>query len=324
MEETDGLVYSYLLDGKGGGRRLGWDGVRSWRPEQGVLWVHLNYAGSESARWLREEAGLDELTYESLVAEDPRPRSVATDGRLLVFLRGVNLNPGADPEDMVSVRAVMDSTRIVTLRRRKVMATDDIQAAIEAGDGPTATGDFLAGLANSLMDRMGGVLEDLDDAVDGLEDEVLTAESYELRPKIAMLRRQAISLRRYLAPQRDALLRLQMEKADWLCDICRLHLREAADRMTRYVEDLDSARERASVTHEELDGRLSERMNRTMYILSIVATIFLPLSFLTGLLGINVGGIPGADNPEAFIIVCALAAVLAAFMVYLFKRKKWL
>jgi len=324
MEESGGLVYAYILDGKGGGRGTGWEGVRSWSPGQGVLWVHMNYAGDESSRWLAEEAGLDELTREALVSEDPRPRSAATDGRLLVFLRGVNLNPGADPEDMVSVRAVIDSSRIITLRRRKVMATDDIRDAIEAGSGPVSSGEFLAELANALMDRMGVVLDELDDAVDELEDEVLTAESYELRPKIAALRRQAISLRRYLAPQRDALARLQMEKADWLGDMCRLHLREAADRMTRYVEDLDSARERASVTHEELDGRLSERMNRTMYILSIVATIFLPLSFLTGLLGINVGGIPGANDPSAFLIVCTLAATLAVFMVYVFKRKKWL
>ncbi len=137
------------------------------------------------------------------------------------------------------------------------------------------------------------VLSELDDRVDELEDEVLGGESYELRAKIGSLRRETISLRRYLAPQRDAVARLQNERVPWLDEVTRVHLREIADRTTRYVEDLDSARDRAAVTQDELNSRLSERMNKTMYVLSIVAGIFLPLGLLTGLLGINVGGIPG-------------------------------
>jgi zinc transporter len=103
-----------------------------------------------------------------------------------------------------------------------------------------------------------------------------------------------------------------------------VHLREIADRTTRYVEDLDSARDRAAVTQDELNSRLSERMNKTMYVLSIVAGIFLPLGLLTGLLGINVGGIPGTQSPFAFLIVCALLVLVAILQAVLFKRMRWL
>ena len=101
-------------------------------------------------------------------------------------------------------------------------------------------------------------------------------------------------------------------------------IREIAERTTRFVEDIDSARDRAAIAHEELNNRLSEQMNKAMYTLSIVAAIFLPLGLLTGLLGINVGGIPGTESHWAFGIVSFVLVGIAAVLIWIFKRMKWL
>lgn len=289
MKGDDGLIFAYRLNGQGGGQDIGWSEIGKASPDD-LLWIHLNYRGAEVRRWLMEESGIDPLICEALLATETRPRVVAAGNGLLVILRGVNLAPGADPEDMVSLRMWIDGHRIVTMRYQHLMAIEDLRASIISGTGPTGTGSFLVEIANRLVERMGDVLSDLDDSVDSLEDQVLTAESYEIRPKLASLRRQAIGLRRYLAPQREVLARLQTERATWLSELDRVRLREVADRTTRYVEDLDAARDRAAVTQEELNSRLSEQMNNRMYVLAIVAGIFLPLGLLTGLLGINVGG----------------------------------
>ena len=114
------------------------------------------------------------------------------------------------------------------------------------------------------------------------------------------------------------------ERIDWLSDTDRSRLRESADRTTRFVEELDLVRERAIVIQEDLSSRLSEKMDRTMYVLSIVSAIFLPLGFLTGLLGINIGGIPGADYGGAFFVFCALLVGIVGFQIWLFKSKKWM
>ena len=204
------------------------------------------------------------------------------------------------------------------------MAVDDIRKAVIAGNGPTGPGDFLENLADRLAFRMGTVISDVDDTVDELENEVLTEQSYELRQKIATVRRTAISMRRYLAPQRDVMARLHNEKVKWLSDMDRMRLREIADITTRYVEDLDAVRDRATVIQEELNNRLSEQMNKTMYVLSIVTGIFLPLGLLTGLLGINVGGIPGTENPWAFAVFCLILVGVAGGQIWLFKRKRWM
>ncbi len=324
MTGEAGLIFGYLLDGQGGGKSLGWDKVKQWQPAHGVLWLHMEYSDPYVQQWILQESGLDEVTAEALLAEETRPRSMLGANGLLLTLRGINPNPEADPEDMVAVRMWSDGKRIMTTRRRRLLAASLLSQAIEKGRGPCNAGEFVESLTDRIVEGMADVVDGISDEVDNLEELVLTMESYELRPMIAEVRRNAIGLRRYLAPQREAVSRLFNEKVEWLSEMDRLRLRESADRTTRFVEDLDLARERAVVVQEELLSRLSEKMDRTMYVLSIVAAIFLPLGFLTGLLGINVGGIPGADYKGSFVIFCVTLVVIVVLQVWLFKRKKWM
>jgi len=323
MTQKDGLIHAFVLDSKGGGRQIGWDELRTWKPGDGALWVHLDRTTRASQKWLQSQAHLDPLVCEALLQEETRPRSVPINDGLLVILRGVNLNPGADPEDMVSIRMWIDAARVISLRRHRVMAADDLRKQLVVGTGPTSPGDFLVRIADRLMDRMGSVVAGIEEQADELEEKVVTAQSHELRSALSDLRRQAIGLRRYIGPQRDVTSRLQTEQVSWLTPSHRAQLREIADRVMRHAEDLDAVREHAAVTHEELVSRLSEQMNRNMYVLSLVAAVFLPLGLLTGLLGINVGGIPGAEYHWAFVIVCAILGVLATIQIILFRRMRW-
>lgn len=324
MDINNGLIAAYILDGKGGGRAIEWQEINNWSEDDGILWVHLDYTTASGEKWLKDESGLDELVISALTSEDPRPRSAVMKDGLLVALRGVNMNPGADPEDMVSIRLWINGNRIISTRRRKLLSIVTLKEAIEQGNGPTTTGDFLVDLSSRLVDRMADVVDGIENKADLLEEQVLSVQGHQLRPIISELRREAISLRRYLAPQREAMSRLYNERVPWLNDMDRLRLREVADSTMRYIEDLDSARERAIVIQEELMSRISEQMDKRMYVLSIVAAIFLPLGFLTGLLGINVGGIPGAEYKESFIIFCGVLVLVSSLQIYIFKKMKWM
>jgi zinc transporter len=214
------------------------------------------------------------------------------------------------------------------------MALNDVGVRLDKGTGPKGPGDFLSFVADRLVDRMIPTLTSLNDEVDDLEGIILDGEvgaktvissSGDFRQRLSRVRRKAISLRRYLSPQREALTRMQMEDQTWLAPRHRVLLREASDHVTRYIEDLDAIRDRGAVIQDELRNRLSEDMNRTMYVLIVVAAILLPLSFLTGLLGINVDGMPGAkDTPMAFWWVVALLSLFAAAQAWLFRRLKWI
>ncbi len=320
MTLNDALVCAYLFDGSERAATIDASAVDSLTRESGWVWVHLDRTHENTDRWLRDTADLDPLAVEALLAEETRPRSVSIQDGLLVILRGVNLNVGADPEDMISIRIWIDATRVISLRARKMMAVKDLRERIEQGHAPATPGSLLVELASLLIDRMGPVLDDLNDAVDQVEEDVLQAPSHESRTKLSQMRRQAISLRRFLAPQREVLARLHGDRTPLFSDSDRGELREILDRLTRYVEELDSARDRAAVTQEELSGRISDQMNKNMYLLSLVAGIFLPLGLLTGLLGINVGGMPGVDSKWAFTIVCVILVVLAGIVAWLFRK----
>ena len=325
MEQDTGLITAYILDGQGSGRKISWNEINTWQPDQGVLWVHLNYTAKDTQEWLKKSSHLDKFVTHSLLARETRPRSVVNKKGILVLLRGVNLNPGKDPEDMVSIRIWLDEKRIITTRNQRLLSVQDLEATIKAKRGPKTNSELLLMLGDFLLSRIGDAVNEIDAEVDLLEQNVLTEENFELRSQIAESRRQAIAIRRYLAPQRDAFYRLQLEDTnDWFTSSDKLHLQESNDRIIRYIEDLDSARERASVTQEELSNKLSEQMNRRMYLLSLVAVIFLPLTFITGLLGINVDGIPGAKYHHAFAVVCSICVVIFAGLYVTFKRKRWM
>jgi zinc transporter len=325
MADQNGLVFAYRIDDEGKSRPIGWEELSATDKGEGWLWIHLDRSAPQARKWLAEESGIDPLIVsEALLDEETRPRFTATEDGLLLILRGVNLNPGADPEDMVSIRLWIEAERVISVRQRRLLAVDDLRQAMEEANGPKTPGELVANLADGLVDRMSDVISNLNDRLDDLEDEVVSTQRSELRGELNALRREGIILRRYIAPQRDALSRLTSAKPSLLKKSHLTRLGEVADDITRHVENLDAARERAAVVQDELMNRLSEQLNKNMYVLSIIAGIFLPLGFIVGLLGVNVDGIPGEKTPWAFAALCVLMVGLGVFEVWLFRRFRWI
>lgn len=313
-----------VLDGRGGATSLDAAGLQNWTDGDGALWVDVDLNSDSSRTWVRSRAMLERTVADNLLASETRPRAVATASGLLIVLRGVNLNPGADPEDMVAVRVWLDDKRVITSRRRRTLSVQDIADDLEAGAGPTTTGSFLVFLIAKLTDRIGKVVAEIEDETDGIELEIPTGDIAGLRAQLSDLRRQVASIRRFLAPQRDSLDRLYRQPGAFLTELEAQELREETDRLTRYLEDLDLARERALVTQEELLNRIAQEQNQRMYLLSVVAAIFLPLSFLTGLLGMNVAGLPGTEASYGFAVSAATMILIGIGLILFFRWKKWI
>ena len=320
-----GLLHAFLLDGQGGAMRLDWDGVRAWQPADGVLWLNLDYTRADAQQWLDDESGIDLLMREALLEPDPRPRATPHGEHLLVIARGINQNEGSEPEDMISVRAWIEPQRIITMRHRVSRSLKALAAAVEKGKGPQTAGGLLVELVEHIVEHVVARVDKLGDEIAACEDQVLsTGRGGKLRARVADLRRRAIQLRRYLAPQREALGKLAQVALPWFHDAHHERVAEAAGRMTRTIEELDAARDRAAVTHEELAGRLGELTNTRLYVLSIMTAIFLPLGFVTSLLGVNVGGVPGTSVEWGFWALCGLFAIGIVIQLLLFRRWRWI
>jgi zinc transporter len=316
------LLWAYCIKSNGQAQELSRDQLPYQCAENEYLWVHLQSDMPDAMTMLKQLA-VDEDVAAGLTAMETRPRAFAINGGALVFLRGINVNPGAEPEDMVSLRLWLNGNTIISARRheRKLLSVQDAREQVIKGAAPDSPAELLIAIVSKIADRISDILDDLDEGL--ISFEIAQSFNKQDRQALASLRRRSASMRRYLAPQRDALDSL-FRLPGALKEDQAYDLREQADRMTRYVEDLDLARERTIVLQDELRNHIADQQGVRMYVLSMVTAIFLPLSFLTGVFGMNVAGLPGTDTPNAFSNLMIGMLVLAVFMLIAMVWKKWL
>jgi zinc transporter len=322
-KHDDALILAAILDGAGGARELRWDDIDRWRVEDGVLWLHFYLDEPQAREWLVQRSGLDPIVCNALLMPETRPRAVVIGDGLLLMLRGVNLNPGAEPEDMVSVRVWADAQRVITVRRRKLMGMQDLIDDFAVQAGPRNAAEFVVKLSEYITTRMAPVIAQIHENLDSIEEEVLTRRDAEIRGRLSEIRRRVIRLRRFIGPQRDTLTQMVRERLTWFGPDDMTAMREVAFAITRHLEDLDVAREQAIVTHDELTAYVGEQLGRTMYFLALVTTFFLPITFLAGLLGMNIGGLPGVpaeQHPDAFALTIAAMVAIIGFQLWIFRR----
>jgi len=316
---------AWILSPDGKATPLQADEVGKAMPDPAPTWLLLNRTAPGLEEWLVENAIVRPELIKPLLMEDTRPRCDQFKEGVLLNLRGVNLNPGADPEDMLSLRMWITDRAIVALHRYRIMAVQDIIELLKIGEGPESIGHFLTLVAENLTERMSPVVQRLDEQLDQMDSQLDAADARTdnraLLDQLAAIRPVVTALRRFIAPQQVALSKLSTLQVDWLDELDRISLRHTVDQVTRIVEDLDALRERATITKDAIQQNMSDAMTKSMNWLSAVAFVFLPLGFLTGLLGINVGGMPGVENPWAFAGVCVGLTVVGV-AVWLYMRAK--
>lgn len=322
----DNNAYSHgvIFDGNGGAKKISFEELDNYNSEMGLLWVHFDYTQKESIDWITNKSNLDSIIVDALLSQVTRPRTTILNDSVLLALRGINLNPNSDPEDMISIRLYVSKNIIISTKKRDLFSVNDILEYLKEGVGPKNSSEFLIELTNRLTERMEDYILDLEDRTSSLEELSIESSNSNLRNNISQIKRESISLKRYLSPQKEAIYKLYEQKISWLEEYEKIQLREINHRLIKYIEDLDSIKDKLSLIQEEISNNLSEQLNQRMYVLSIISAIFLPLGFLTGLLGINVGGIPGAENNFSFYIFTIFLATIVGIQLYIFKKKRWL
>ena len=315
---THGLIHALKLtqQGSASAAELTADGDATW--------LHFDAADPETSQWLLSAGGLNMVAASALTTEETRPRVLRRGDNLVLTLRGVNRLPGAEAEDMVSLRIWTNGSRLISARLRPLQSTDRLVDELLSGEGANTIPGLLVDWVEYVVDDMADSIASLELDVAAAEAAIDDADPTSTRQSIVVLRKRALQFRRYMAPQREALSRLSTETPTWLDEYHRVRLRDIADRLMRYIEDLDQIRDRAILAQEELAARLADEMNHKTYVFTIVAVLFLPLGFLTGLLGVNVAGVPGVDEPQAFnYLIASCAAMMLALLAY-FKWQRWM
>jgi zinc transporter len=287
----------------------------------GFVWLHAEGVGHGKSMDL--PAYVPPMAASALLAGETRPRCDEMDDAALINLRGPAVEATQDSDGLVSIRLWVEAQRVTSASRHRMAALAKVEALMRAGR-LTDGGDFVAALAQAISTGLDPQVADLGDQLDDCEGALEGGDIYALRRRIASLRSQSIVLRRFVAPDRDALAAMAQLEFGWIAKEDRLHLREAADRFARMAEELEAVRERAALLHEQLTDMRAEMIDQRSLGIAVVAFIFLPLTFITGLLGMNVEGIPFAAHPWAFWGVVGFCVAIALVVAAWFAWRHWL
>ncbi len=285
-------------------------------------WIHLDGRDEESLRWIENPANeLPETARFNLTAAETRPRCQPLGDGVIINLRGPRGVEESDGDTLVSIRIWAERGRVVSLTFRQLEGLPLLRERMEQGlyHDP---GDLIAALSIRIAHQLDPVVADLGDQVDDCEL-ALSGSGYVARREIARARSTAISYRRFVVPQRQALEAMAQLEYDWIEDDDRIHLREAADRFARMAEELEAVRERSALLHEQITDLRAEKIDRRSLVIAIVALIFLPLTFVTGLFGMNVDGIPFAHHPGSFWAVTGFSLFVGLGVASYFVVAKW-
>ncbi|WP_133364684.1 CorA family divalent cation transporter [Qipengyuania sediminis] len=323
---TGALLFGRVLDGEGGARPIGWEAAQGWTPARAgeVLWLHLHRTTPGLRDWLRCKLCLPEPTAELLVSDKTRPRAFREGDALVATLRDLNFNPGAEPEDMISMQLWSDGERVLTLRRDPQQSPNEICALLDRGEGPRDAGAMITQIAELMIDHLSGAVVDINDAIDRLEDNPQALAMEERATQIAEIRRDCLALQRHISPEHEALQQISRDAPEWFEPHDRREIAESIARLRRNLDDINISKESALVLQDELRARAQAVSQDATYKLGVMAGVFLPLTFFTGLLGSNVGGIPGSDHPLGFAGVIAACAVITVVILVIFHSRKWL
>ena len=287
-----------------------------------LRWIHLSTTNEDAQGWLRDSAHLDDYVVDALTADETRPRCEKFEHGALLNMRGRSHEELTSSDPLASVRIWGEKGRVFSVTRKSLVAVGAVEKEVDEGE-IRDPGDLIAAFATAITSDLDPVVADLGDELDLCEEALDADKVFELRRTVTRVRVTAIGYRRFLAPQRSAIETLAGLPGDWLAEDDRRHLSAAADRAARMAEELESIRERSALVHEMLTDLRAEQIDSRSLIISIAAMVFLPLTFLTGLYGMNVKGLPYADEPWAFDAIMAICVVVTVGTIAYFARRHW-
>jgi zinc transporter len=328
--DQSGLVCGYLFgrspDGKGlplaTDAAIGWLSSREQWPQE-FIWLHYNLANTASEKWLHEHTALPEEFYESL-HEGPRSTRIElADDMLIAVVNDVLHDFSFEPSDISTLWLSVDKHIVISARRKPLKAVDSLRNAVRNGEQIRSSVELLIHLLRDQADALIKIVRDAIATVDKIEDNLLAGKLNTKRASIGSLRRVLVRLQRLLAPEPAALFRLLQRPPAWVAEIDAQELRQSTEEFSMVLADMASLQERIKLIQEEIAALTAEANNHSLFVLTVVTVLALPINIIAGLFGMNVGGIPLAGAAHGFWVVVAIVASFTVIAGWLaFRRQR--
>jgi zinc transporter len=316
-----GLVCGYSVDLDGTMTEIEPSQMGSVLASEDVLvWLHFDQGDADARAWIESCERLPDTAKTILLSSDTHMR-IESSGQGLAGVVGDLHHEFTQSMDQLDVLRLYNHC-LISMRRNPLSSITKLRQAIGEGLKVQRPITLITQFLYHLTETLGDVMLQLSDDVDTVEETVLLGRPSRPGEELGRIRRVAARLRRHMIPQQHALLGLLAKLPRWISEDDATQLRNTVERLVALGHDLDLIQERARLLQEQASARLMEATSRNLYILSVATTIFLPISFLTGLFGMNLGGLPGLQSPHGFWFGVALMAATVAATLFLLRKGK--
>jgi len=303
------------------------EGLAALAVEGKPFWVDVHQPSKEQLTALGRVFGFHEISLEDCEIYSEMPKVEEFNRYLFVVLHGHGFDKENQEFEHRELNLFLTPTALVTVHLDVHHSIEAIRAQVEKDPAILAAGadSLFFRLVDFLAERYLPLLEGWEDDLDDLEDRVLEGGADGIVEEVISFKRRVIGLRRSINPQREIFRLLCSHENPYISPQVRVYLRDTYDHMYRVHEELEGIRDMLTSLMDAYRSNLSVKMNEVMQKLTIIATIFMPLTFVVGLLGMNVTfPLVEEGSHMPFWGVSLGMAVLTFFMMWFFRRKKWL
>ena len=319
--DTHGLVWGYRFAPEQAPVSIDCETAIQWLngPEaegSEFTWLHLSLSNAAAERWMHESLDLPESFFESLRENTGSTRLEVEGDALIASIHDVLFNSSFDFANISTVTIWMEPRLVVSARLRPLRSVDRLRAALKSGQPLRSSAELLAQLLREQAHVLVDIVRQSTARVDDVEDTLLANRVSVSRGELSEQRRSLVRLQRLLAPEPASLFRLLNRPPAWLSEEDLRDLRQAAEELSAAVADCAALNERIKLLQEELAANVEEQTNRTLFILTVVTVLALPINVVTGLLGMNVGGIPLQQYTHGFAAVVGTLTLVTIVLAY--------
>lgn len=321
--DQHGLICGFVFSNDGVGQTISAEQalLRLADPAQaqGFVWLHFNLAQVNAEKWLRQNLALSDVFYETLREASRSTRVELDDGTLVALVNDVHYDFSFEPSDISTLWLSVSEKLIVTARIQPLRSVDRLRDAVRRGTPIASSVALLVHLMHDQGDVLANIVREITTRIDAIEDKLLAGRLETKRADLGVSRRLLVRLQRLLAPEPAALFRLLKKPPPWIREADLEDLHQSSEEFNVALSDMAALQERIKLLQEEIAGRVAEANNRSLFVLTVVTVMALPINIIAGLFGMNVGGIPLADHPGGFWIVVAVIVsftAIAAWIVF--------
>lgn len=275
-------------------------------------WLHFNLSTAACEKWLKTHTHLADEFYETLHQGSRSTRIELADNTLIAVVNDVLHDFTFEASDISTLWVAVAPGLVVSARRTPLQSIERLHQAVRQGEPIRSSVELLVHLLRDQADVLVNIVRDAVARVDVIEDSLLAGRLRAKRADLGSMRRVLVRLQRLLAPEPAALFRLLQRPPVWMADLDTQELRQSSEEFSLVLSDMSSLQERIKLLQEEIAARVNEETGRSLFVLTIVTVLALPINIIAGLLGMNVGGIPLAQHPNGFWLIAGVVLTFTA------------